>query len=63
MQSDLLSYKQASELLGLPLGTLYSMVSKGRIPHKRLGKRLVRFSKNDLTIWLEKNSIEVMDEK
>lgn len=50
--SQVLTYKQTAEVLGLPLGTLYSMVSKGQIPHFRMGGRLVRFSKDEIEKWL-----------
>lgn len=49
---DLLNYQQAATLLGLALGTLYSLVHQRRIPHVRLGSRLVRFPKAELVRWL-----------
>lgn len=55
--SHVLTYKQTSEVLGLPLGTLYSMVSKGQIPHFRMGGRLVRFSREEIENWLREKHI------
>ena len=49
---ELLTYKAASRLLGLRIGTLYSMVSRREIPHVRLGRRIVRFDPNELTEWI-----------
>jgi len=59
MKAKLLTYKQVSEMLGLPLGTLYSLVSQKRVPHKRLGKRLVRFSEIEIQNWVESNNVEI----
>ena len=53
----LLSYKQASRKLGIPLGTLYCMVSKKEIGHIRLGKRLVRFSEIALDEFIAQHSV------
>ncbi len=50
---DLIGYEEASILVGLPLGTLYSLVSRRRIPHIRLSDRIVRFSEMDLREWIE----------
>jgi len=52
----MLTYKQAAEYLGLKKGTLYSMVHRGRIPHLRLGRRLVRFRKEELDAWLDEHA-------
>ena len=53
----LLAYKDAAYELGLPIGTLYSLVSRRRIPHLRLGKRLVRFDKTQLAAWVAKHLV------
>lgn len=53
MSHDKIDYKTTAELLGIPEGTLYAMVSKGAVPHYRIGKRLVRFSRAELTEWLK----------
>lgn len=58
MNSEFLNYKQTSELLNLPLGTVYAMVSQNRLPCHRFGKRLVRFSKNELQEWIQLHRIE-----
>lgn len=48
-----LKYKAAAELLGLPIGTLYSMVSRNVIPHVRLTDRIVLFDEDELLKWVK----------
>lgn len=48
----LLTYRELSVMTRLPLGTLYSMVSRGEIPHLRIGPRLVRFRIEDVEQWI-----------
>lgn len=55
--SDKLNYKQMADFLGVPLGTLYAMVNRKQIPHIRLGKRLVRFSKSEIEEWIKTRAI------
>ena len=54
----MLNYAQAAEILGLPVGTLYAMVAKRNIPHIRLGRRLVRFSREALERWVKEHAVE-----
>jgi excisionase family DNA binding protein len=54
-----LSYTEAAALTGLPLGTLYALVAQRRIPHVRLGPRLVRFSRTQLEAWLSEHAVPV----
>lgn len=49
----LLNYREAASLLGMNLNTLYSLVYRRGIPHKRLSGRIVRFSQPELVKWLE----------
>lgn len=53
----LLAYKDAANILGLPLGTLYALVSRRQIPHVRLGKRLVRFDQGQLAAWVSSRCV------
>lgn len=50
----LLSRQQASEYLGVAIGTLAAWACSGRydLPLVRVG-RLVRYRKTDLDVWLE----------
>lgn len=60
---ELLTYAQASTHLNLKLGTLYALVSQGRVPHMRLGRRLVRFSRGDLDAWLRQHAVAPRDNR
>lgn len=52
-------YQEAEGWTGLKRGTLYSMVARREIPHRRLGGRLVRFSKRDILEWLDRHRVLV----
>lgn len=52
-QDEKLRYDGAANLTGLKIPTLQSMVCRKQIPHYRLGKRLVVFSKAELTAWMD----------
>jgi excisionase family DNA binding protein len=54
---DLLTYTEAAKILNLKLGTLYALVSQNRVPHLRLGRRLVRFSATELQGWLRRSAV------
>jgi excisionase family DNA binding protein len=57
MDKDLMSYADAALFLGLPIGTLYAMVSQRGVPHVRLGPRLVRFSRVALERWVAEHAV------
>ena len=57
-QDRLITYRQAAERLGMPVGTLYSLVSTRRIPHVRLGRRLVRFRRRELEAWVDEHRVD-----
>jgi excisionase family DNA binding protein len=54
----LITYQEAARILGLPRGTLYALVHQNRIPHIRLGKRLVRFDENRLREFVDAHRVE-----
>ena len=54
----LMTYKETSAYLGLALGTVYSLVCRKMIPHRRLTGRIVRFDPNDLNEWLKNSKVE-----
>lgn len=56
-ESKILNYKQAAEYLGIPIGTLYAMVSKRQLPHLRFGNRFVRFKESDLIAWINEHKV------
>ena len=49
----LMTYVEMAQRLGIAQGTLYSWVSRKRIPHVRFGPRCVRFDPIAVTEWLE----------
>ena len=57
---DLIRYPQAAEMLGVPVGTVYAWVHHRRIPHVRLGPRLVRFSRAALRYWLDRHAVQTV---
>ena len=61
--APLLSYQQASAVLGIPVGTLYALVHQKRIPHIRLSGRMVRFHPDALHAWLEERIVSVTPHK
>jgi len=46
----LLEVQEAAALLQVKVGTLYSWVSKGKVPFRKVGS-LVRFHRGDLMAW------------
>ena len=55
---ELLTYRDVATLLGVRLGTVYSMVARRQIPFVRIGRRLVRFSKRRTKEWLDARAVE-----
>jgi excisionase family DNA binding protein len=54
---DLVTYAEASKILNLKLGTLYALVAQRRVPHVRLGRRLVRFARGELQEWVRNHTV------
>lgn len=55
---ELITYEGAAEMLGLAKGTVYAMVHQNRIPHIRLGRRLVRFDRAELQKFVDDHRVE-----
>jgi excisionase family DNA binding protein len=53
----LLEVQEAAELLQVKPGTLYSWVSQGKVPFRKVGA-LVRFHRGELLAWTEGNRTE-----
>lgn len=51
-------YKQAAPYIGCPEGTLRSLVHAGKVPHIRLGKRMVIFDSEQLDAWLAERTVQ-----
>jgi len=48
---DVLDVPQVAQLLGVGRNTIYTLVGKNQIPHRRLGKA-IRFSRAGVMSWL-----------
>lgn len=53
----LVGYEDAAKYLGLPIGTLRSMVSRKQIPHVRLSARVVKFELAALDEMIEERRV------
>jgi excisionase family DNA binding protein len=49
--AEVLNVDQVAELLGLGRNTVYEAASRGEIPHRRVGRRLI-FSRSAVMEWL-----------
>jgi excisionase family DNA binding protein len=54
----LLTKKQVAEMLGIKESTLYAWVHQNRIPHLKIGKRLLRFREKDIIAWLSDMEVQ-----
>lgn len=61
MLDDLLTYPDAARILGLPVGTLYSLVSRRDVPHVRLGPRTVRFERAARQTWIDARRVALKE--
>ena len=52
-----LNYREAAELIGVPVGTVYCWVSLKKVPHFRISDRLVRFDRDELLEWIESKKV------
>jgi excisionase family DNA binding protein len=52
----LLSAKDVSAWLGIPMYTIYSWALSRRIPHYKIGKKVL-FSKDELKRWVDTHRI------
>lgn len=58
-EDEILTRKEAAEMLKLPKRTLDYLVGTGQVPFSRVGKRSVRFRRLRLMEWLkEREGIE-----
>ena len=51
--ATLWTYADLAERTKIPAGSLRMMVSRGLIPHLRVGPRTVRFDPNAIRAWLD----------
>lgn len=55
----LLKIDEVAKLFGLSIGTVYHLVSQGRLPCIRLSKRCLRFRESDLASLVEERAVPV----
>jgi excisionase family DNA binding protein len=55
--SNFLNINELSNLLELSVSNLYKLTSQKRIPHIKLGKKLL-FEKGEIMIWLKNKKVE-----
>ena len=60
-QKSLLTVREAAEFLSLAVPTVYSMVSKGELPHMKRSKRLY-FDRDELMTYLKDGRQETNEE-
>lgn len=57
-----LNYRDAARLLGIPVGTLRSMVCRRQVPHIRISPRVVVFDAASLEDWIAKRRVDVAND-
>ena len=56
INDNFLTIKEVSEYLKMSIGTLYNKVSQNQIPFYRVGKRAIRFKKDEIDSWIKSNN-------
>jgi excisionase family DNA binding protein len=59
LAEPLLDANEAAELLRVPRSTLYELVRSRGLPHVRVGRRGLRFTRADLARWVAENTYGV----
>ncbi len=59
--NKLMDMNEAASILGIKKSTLYALVMRKQIGHKKLGK-LTRFSMQDIQEYINRNHVEVRKE-
>lgn len=57
-----LNYREAARLIGIPVGTLRSMVCRRQVPHIRISPRVVVFDVAALEEWIAARRVGVANE-
>jgi excisionase family DNA binding protein len=56
LAEPLLDANEAARLLHVPCSTPYELVRSRGLPHVRIGRRGLRFTRADLARWVDENS-------
>lgn len=59
LSEPLLDAREAAKLLHIPRSTLYELVRSRGLPHVKLGRRGLRFTRADLARWVSEHSVGV----
>ncbi|MCD6219045.1 helix-turn-helix domain-containing protein [Candidatus Calescamantes bacterium] len=59
MEKRLLNIKEASEYLGIPMGSLYKLAWQKRLPFVVKIGRSLRFDKEKMDEWIEENTLKM----
>lgn len=54
---DLLTPQRVADLLKVPKSTVYALCREQRIPHMRVGRRLV-FQRDALAVWITASTVD-----
>ena len=54
---DRISIKEAVEITGLKKATIYKLTMEGTIPHDKFRNGRLVFSRKELTLWLEQQTV------
>ena len=57
-----LNYRDAARMIGIPVGTLRSMVCRRQVPHIRISPRVVVFDVAALEEWIAVRRVDVANE-
>lgn len=60
-EDEILTVRQASELLNLAIPTIYALTSNRTLPHSKRGKKLY-FNKSELIAWVKSGKRKTVSE-
>lgn len=53
----MLTLKQLAKKLSVHENTLYKLVNKKEIPHKRIGGKAIRFDEQEIENWIKRGEV------
>ena len=57
MLQELLNVKELAKIIKVKQGTIYLWVNQRKIPHIKLGKKVL-FNPKDIAHWIDKNTVK-----
>lgn len=61
MNKELMNMKELSNYLGMSIPYIRKLVRELKIPHYRIGTTDIRFDKNEINAWIDKQKIDTKD--